>query len=111
MGQDHPRDRVPDELCKGDQCKAIQHHGERITLGDSLTGEENLTRAILSPEDELGCMAVAVEGKPTTSNPEMSHSPQHCFPGELIEPIFCIHKKSCMWGWRALWCRGGTSPL
>ncbi len=77
----------PNGLGKRRQRQAIEYHREGVTLGDSLSREDDLTVVPAPTQEELGGMPVAVEAEPGTVGPAMPHGPEHGLAAELVEAV------------------------
>ena len=56
-----------------------------------LMGEENTAGLTSATQDEHGRVPAAVECKPSTCSPSVTHSPERCLATEFVDAVGCVH--------------------
>eukprot|EP00957_Ditylum_brightwellii_P195150 14869217-Ditylum_brightwellii.AAC.1 len=71
-------------------CKCIQCHGKRITLGDTLLAHDQILMAM---QHLLPPMLICVDCELTPCHSGIPHIPQHCSPVHFVKSISDIIKE------------------
>ena len=83
----HRRDSLANGLGEQRQGEAVQHHREGLALGDPLSRGDDFAVAAPPTQEELGRLPVAVEAKPGTVGPAVTHGPEHGLSAEFVEAV------------------------